>query len=143
MNLIAVVDHDDKGVKWWHAGPWIRQHDPDFTKGGKISVYDNNTPFGRSEIIKIDPSTNELSNDLLYGDFRFFSGAMGKHQYLPNGNVLVVVSQEGRVVEVSPTGDKVLEFDNLAKETGFNGHVANGLWLAADYFEALPKCAPR
>jgi hypothetical protein len=141
LDLIVVVDHDDKRVKWWHEGPWIRQHDPDFTKDGKISVYDNNTPFGRSEIIKIDPSTNELSNDLLHGDFRFFSGAMGKHQYLPNGNVLVVVSQEGRVVEVSPTGDKVLEFDNLAKETGFNGHVANGLWLDADYFKAFPACS--
>lgn len=140
-DLVAVVDPDDKEVKWWGFGPWQQQHDPDFTEDGKISVYSNNSDVGRSEIIKVHPTTREISNDLFHGEFHFYSETMGKHQYLPNGNVLVVVPHEGRVVEVSSQGDKVLAFNNLSRVEDFNAHVSDGVWLPADYFEEFPECS--
>lgn len=140
IHLIAVVDPGNGKIKWWSHGPWRFQHDPDFTEDGKISVYSNNTGLGNSEIIKIDPVTREVSNDLFNGNFRFYSATMGKHQYLPNGNVLIVIPGEGRIVEVSKQGNKVLEFNNLSALEGFNGHVANGVWLAKDFFDELPQC---
>jgi len=72
---------------------------------------------------------------------RFYSEAMGKHQYLPNGNVLIVVPEEGRVLVASSRGQKVMEFNNIsAKSAKYNGHVKNGLWMPMGYFEHLPEC---
>lgn len=143
INLVAVVDPDDYRVKWWSTGPWIGQHDPDFVSDGKISVYNNNTYRGRSEILKIDPATHEISNELFAGGTRFYSGYMGRHQYLPNGNVLIAVPDEGRVIEVSSQGRMVMEFNNLARAAGYNEHVSNAVWLPADYFAAVPNCRNR
>jgi hypothetical protein len=141
VNLVAVIDPDDYRVKWWSNGPWRAQHDPDFTADGKISVYNNNTGRQRSEIIKMDPMTREVSNDLFGGDAIFYSSAMGRHQYLPNGNVLVVVPGEGRVIEVSHDGHNVMEFNNLSPVSfEYNEHVENGMWVPMDYFDSVPSC---
>jgi hypothetical protein len=141
LNMVAVFDPDDRRMKWWNHGPWISQHDPDFTKDGKISVYSNNPKRGRSEIIKIDPETRTISNALFYGE-PFTSRAMGKHQYLPNGNVLIVVPGEGRVLELNSEGGKVLEFNNLSSiGPEFNDHVENGIWVPMDYLQGIPQCS--
>ena len=141
LNLVAIVDPDDHRMKWWNHGPWIGQHDPDFTSDGKISVYNNNTGRGRSEIIKIDPETREISNDLFRGELSFRSEFMGKHQYLPNGNVLIVVPGEGRILEVTEDGAIVMEFNNLSlSSSNYNEHVENGLWVPTDYFHTVPRC---
>jgi Arylsulfotransferase (ASST) len=141
INLIAVFDPTDLSVRWASYGPWKHQHDPDFTRDGKISVFNNNTYLNRSEIIKIDPTTMESTNDLFRGNVDFYSDAMGKHQYLPNGNVLIVVPGEGRVVIASPSGETIMEFNNVLKnKPHYNETVLNGIWLPVDYFDTLPQC---
>jgi len=141
-NLVVVVDPYTYEVKWSGSAPWQRQHDPDFRSDGKISIYSNgNRSVRRSEIIIVDPDTGEVSNELIGGDLEFFSGAMGKHQYLPNGNVLITVPAEGRIIETTPDGNKVLEFNNLARGmVDQNAHVENGQWLPLDYFSVDPTC---
>jgi len=142
LNLITVVDPDDYRVKWWSHGPWRAQHDPDFIANGEISVYANNTGRGRSEIIRMDPVTKEVSNDLFNGEVSFYSDFAGKHQYLPNGNVLIVVPGEGRVLEVTSEGGQVTEFNNLSSASlEYNEHVFNGMWVQSDYFKTVPVCA--
>lgn len=141
LNLVLVIDPDDYRIKWWSQGPWIGQHDPDFTEDGKISVYDDNTGRGRSEILQMDPMTREVTNKLYDGEASFHSEYMGKHQYLPNGNLLVVVPEEGRVLEFTEDGQLVLEFNNLsAASSEYNEHVENGLWIPPDYFDSIPDC---
>lgn len=142
LNFVAVFNPKDLDVKWWSHGPWRWQHDPDFTADGKISVYNNNTGLGRSEIIKIDPKTREISNELFEGEVRFYSREMGKHQYLPNGNILIVVPNEGRILVVSSTGQRVMEFNNVSEVSVENNvHVENGLWMPVDYFDKFPECS--
>ncbi len=142
LNLVAVIDIDDHRVKWWSHGPWIGQHDPDFTSDGRISVFNNNTRRGRSEILLMDPATREIENKLFAGEASFRSDFMGKHQYLPNGNVLVVVPGEGRILEFTEYGKNVMEFNNLSvTSVEYNEHVENGLWLPPDYFLSVPECS--
>lgn len=141
ISLVAVLDPDDHRLKWWARGPWLKQHDPDFTADGRISVYDNNSRRERSEIIKIDPVTRQVSNDLFAGSAKFYSRLMGTHQYLPNGNVLIVVPGEGRIISVSRHGDYVMEFNNLSADApDQNEHVQNGMWVPLSYFSAVPAC---
>jgi hypothetical protein len=141
INLVAVVDPDDYRVKWWSNGPWIGQHDPDFASDGTISVYNNNTGRGRSEILKINPATRAISNELFAGGARFYSPFMGRHQYLPNGRVLIAVPGEGRALEVSSDGRLLMEFNNLSRAgTSYNEHIEEARWVASDYFTAMPSC---
>ena len=140
-HLVAVVDPITKKLKWWSAGPWKFQHDPDFTLDGKISVYSNNTYYGRSEIIKIDPVSGIVENELEKGDLFFYSKYQGKHQYLPNGNLLIIIPDEGRAVQVTSAGDKVFEYNNISIISNkYNEHLANGIWFPDDYFKSVPNC---
>jgi hypothetical protein len=66
---------------------------------------------------------------------------MGTHQYLPNGNVLITVPAEGRVLLVSARGDLIMEFNNVSsKSPQLNEHVENSAWLPPDYFTHAPAC---
>jgi hypothetical protein len=140
LNLIAVIDPETNQVKWWRHGPWRAQHDPDFLKDGTISVFNNNDDLGRSEIIRVDPESGKAYNDLAKGSVRFFAASMGEHQYLPNGNVLITVPDEGRILEVSPTGDIVMEYNNISIHGDHNAHVENAMWVPMDYFTDFPEC---
>ena len=141
IDLVAVIGRDDGSVKWWSGGPWVAQHDPDFRADGRISVYNNNTGRNRSEITIIDPVTGEVTNELARGPLRFYSGTMGKHQYLPGGNVLVAIPDEGRALVVTATGEPVFEFDNILPGVdGTHGKLTNALWLPPDFFDTVPGC---
>jgi hypothetical protein len=142
LHLVAVLDPDTHVVKWSRRSPWIAQHDPDFTADGYISVYNNNSGRGRSEIVKVRPQKQKIVNAFFDGELEFYSATMGTHQYLPNGNVLIVVPGEGRVLEVTAGGDYVMEYNNVSsKFAEYNEHVENGVWLPPDYFSTSPACS--
>jgi hypothetical protein len=119
LNLILVIDPDRETIKWSRTGPYLRQHDPDFLPDGRILVFDNRmdnangAAFGGSRILAMDPATQDVS--VRYegnGDDLFYTDIMGKHQRLPNGNVLITESQAGRAFEVAESGEIVWEYVN-------------------------------
>jgi len=142
IDLVAVIDPETAALKWWNVGPWLKQHDPDFLPDGRISVYSNNPGRSRSDILKIDPETRAVTSDLYDGGARFYSAEMGSHQYQPNGNVLITVPGEGRVLLVSPHGEPIMEFNNVSSQAPeFNEHVENSAWFPPGYFTKPPECA--
>lgn len=142
IDLVAVIDPKTAALKWWNTGPWLKQHDPDFLPDGRISVYSNNPGRRRSDIIKIDPTTRSVTSDLYDGAVHFYSAEMGSHQYQPNGNILITVPGEGRVLLVSPHGEPIMEFNNVSSQSSaFNEHVENGAWFPPGYFKQPPACA--
>jgi len=118
INSVLVFNPDSLKVKFACTGMFVRQHDPDFIDGNTISVFDNNHvgPYGsgvQSRIVAIDAPTNGLTvkfagND----DVPFYTDEMGKHQWLPNGNLLVTESVLGRAFELNPAGEVVWEYIN-------------------------------
>jgi len=148
LNLIYVLDPDTLKVKWWRAGQFRRQHDPDWQPNGTITVFDNN--IGRlhdaegrmfSRIWRIEP-TSFLSTIVYNGsEDRFYSRVRGKHQLLPNGNMLIASAMQGRVLEVTPEGETVFEFlNNFAGNE--NLLLSKAIWLPVDFFDfdEFPKC---
>lgn len=135
LNLVAVVDPDTGRLRWWQHGPWHRQHDPDFEPDGTISVYDNQMALGASRILKIVPATREVST-VYEGTEQepFYSFRRGKHQILPNGNVLVTEAEAGRVFEATPDGELVWERD-MAWDDEHNLIITSAQNLAPDFFE--------
>lgn len=140
LNLIMVVDPETGRVKWRKTGPWIRQHDPDFTTRGTISVFNNNTDdhggkvFGGSTIVEIDPDTRDTT--VVYGadpGQRMYTRIRGRHQHLENGNILITESISGRVIEVDDEGEIVWEYINRFDENAV-ARVNDAIRYRKDYF---------
>jgi hypothetical protein len=121
LNSIAVLDGSTRQIKYWRMGGWVWQHDPDFIDGNRISVYDNNNSFGtsiegHSRIVVVDARTDKT--EIRYprkGSRKFFSGAMGKHQILENGNLLITETMNGRAFEITAEDKVVWEYLNIVE----------------------------
>lgn len=129
-NTIMVVDGQTWRTKWTMTGPFLYQHDPDFMPNGHILLFDNRRTgaaprLGYSRIIEIDPATRDIVWSYQGTDEEpFYTDIRGMQQLLPNGNVLVLEAQRGRVFEVARESDNriVWEYVNLARD-GFIGLI--------------------
>jgi hypothetical protein len=124
LNLLVVIDGRSERIKWARTGPWVRQHEPQFLPNGQIAVFDNrpvanvepwskHKPRLASRILSVDPGSGHVG--VLYegtAEHPFFTEKMGKHQYLPNANILVSEAEGGRVFEITPAGKIVWSFVN-------------------------------
>jgi hypothetical protein len=129
-------------VKWSQIGPWHRQHDPDFLPDGTISVFNNNMGLGASQIIAMDPATRDYRVAFDGGrDRNFYTWRRGRHQTLDNGNIMLVETERGRALEVTPEGDVVWEFNNIY-DRGRNGLVNDARILSPDYFRRGALACP-
>ena len=137
INMVTVLDPDTKELKWSSYGPWIQQHDPDFTADGKISVYNNNGYRKISSIVTVDPLTRDVQTVDIDEKFRFYSQYMGKHEYLDDGTLQITIPYEGRALEFDKDGQLVLEINNLFNE-GHNAFISDYVWLPTSYFDTPP-----
>ncbi len=136
LNLIFVIDPDTLRVKWWRMGIARRQHDPDWEKDGTISLYDNNTDRGPSRIIAINPANNQVRVLVDGARHNFVSRIRGNHQVLENGNILIASTQQGRMIEVAPSGDLAMEAVNVYNAgDGKNLAVSTAFALPENYFD--------
>ena len=121
INTVLVVDPQSLQVRYRTTGAVLRQHDPDFIGGDRISVFDNNNllPAGGrdrqfSRIVEFSPGSDDpaVVVDGNRERSRFFTSIMGVHQRLAGGNTLVTSSGEGRALEVAEDGTLVWEYVN-------------------------------
>ena len=119
INTIFVFELETGKIKYISTGKFVRQHDPDFVDGNTISVFDNNNIssddqkfYSRIVIVKFPQDTMEV---YFQGseEFPFFTEIMGKHQWLPNGNLLITESLQGRAFEIDKDKKLVWEYFNL------------------------------
>ncbi|MBN4055625.1 hypothetical protein JYU12_02660 [bacterium AH-315-K03] len=143
LNLIFVFDQTSLKIKWWRSGITRRQHDPDWNPSGVISVFDNNMHRGVSRIKTINPQ-NYHSTILYDGEQEgFYTVARGRHQLLGNGNILITIPLQGRVIEVSKTGKLVFEFINVYQaQKNRNLYIAESRLLPKSFFDFqdFPVC---
>ncbi|MCR9089048.1 MAG: arylsulfotransferase family protein [Rhodobacteraceae bacterium] len=138
LNLVAVLDPQTGVLRWSQIGPWLKQHDPDFHPDGTITVFDNATGTGRSLIRRVDPGEGTQSVEFTGSDaLPFYSWRRGKHQYLPNGNVLLTNAEHGKVLEVDPEGRLVWSRDMVWDATR-NLIVTEARHVPPDFFESGP-----
>jgi hypothetical protein len=144
INTLFVLDGESYDIKWAFTYPLIWQHDPDFTEDGYITVFDNqierpspDAPVGGSRILRIDPETSDY--EIIYGgsdEQYFYTEIGGKHQHLPNGNILISEMWGDRVFEITPGGEVVWSW--LAPRWDRFRQIAEKVWEASRYrFEYL------
>jgi hypothetical protein len=144
-NLLFVLDPATLAIKWWRIGATIRQHDPDWLPNGRISVFNNRSARGFSEIVEIDPASG---NPVVTVDGRatnFYSRIRGNHQVLPDGGHLIASTQQGRVLALAKDGRLAMEFRTPLDEgnTVF-GFLTDAVMLPEDSIDpALFQCPGR
>ncbi len=127
INTVFVFNIESEEIKFMSTGQFVRQHDPDFIDGDTISVFDNNNasePERKSKITIISAKDN--SHKVLFAgskDNKFYTRVMGKHQWQPNGNLLITESMSGRGFEIDRQGKVVWEYINYV-EPGVIGVVS-------------------
>lgn len=147
LNTIAVIDPEERSVKWALSGKFVRQHDPDFLPNGNILLFDNRGHRGQgdgSQILEIDPKTGATVWQYRGSDSNtFYSRIKGQQQLLPNGNILVTETMTGRIFEVTKLGEIVWEFINgfPGKGGGRNmiGEVENATRVPKEYLTFLSQ----
>ncbi len=135
INTVFVFNRYTRKIKLLCMGWFVRQHDPDFIDGNRFSVFDNNLiaskEYGHQSRIVIVSAREKKLDVYFEGNptVPFYTAIMGKHQWLPNGNLLITESQEGRAFEINPRGEMVWEYVN---------YVDNGIVGLVDEVERLP-----
>jgi hypothetical protein len=138
MNAVMVFDLTQRKLKHFSIGGFVRQHDPDFIDGNTLSIFDNHHIGSRSDgvqsriVIEDVPAGTQRVAFSGTAERPFFTDIMGKHQWLPNGNLMLVESTRGRVLEVDPEGRLVWEFVNVLGN-GLAGAVSEGTRLSANF----------
>jgi len=121
VNTVFVFNRDTRRIKFSCTGWFVAQHDPDFVDGNTFSVFDNNhVPNqhpARSRIVMV--SARERTTEVFFEgspSMPFHTSIMGKHQWLPNGNLLVTESCRGRAFELTPEKKIAWEYHNYVDE---------------------------
>lgn len=113
LNQLVVIDPETRKVKWWHAGDWDHQHDPDWLPDGTIAVFDNRARLGGySRIVTIDPATRTVRVPVDGRKIGFYSLARGKMEPTPSGGFLVASAFQGRIFETDRDGRVVFDLWN-------------------------------
>jgi Arylsulfotransferase (ASST) len=119
IHAVLVFDPDTLKIKHLNMGHVVRQHDPDFIDGNRISIFDNNNVAPESQgphsrIVVLSAANDDVQVIYSGSDKQpFYTDIMGKHEWLPNGNILITESTKGRAFEINREGELVWEYFNL------------------------------
>lgn len=116
MSCLAVIDPRLREVVWVSQGPWQRQHCARETPDGTILLFDNRPEDGQSRVAEYDPIGDRVVWE--FSEPGFFTEFEGAEQLLPNGNLLVTESRDGRILEVSEDGGVVWEYVTPGRSSG-------------------------
>lgn len=119
LSTVAILDPRTEEIVWTLGGLFRKQHQPTLlpgpsgSSGASLLIFDNRGPGGeRSRVLEIDAVTQEILWSYGGTDDSFFSRTLGSCQRLPGGNTLIVESENGRALEVTPDGTIVWEYRN-------------------------------
>jgi hypothetical protein len=115
LNVVAVLDPQSEKIVWALSGAWRAQHSPRILENGRMLLFDNfaSMQAGASRVLELDPFTQVIA--WRYGEREgegIFTESNGEVERLGNGNTLVVESDAGRAIEVTPGGETVWEYVN-------------------------------
>ena len=129
-------------VLWLQAGPWLQQHDVDVVSDSEISVYSNNA-FHDDDAAWVLGANEVYVHDFATGETRSpWREAMRRHDVrtetrggatlFADGSVMLEETRHGRILKLSPDGERVWSYVNRASD-GMLYEIAASRWLDAEY----------
>ena len=129
-------------VLWLQAGPWWHQHDVDVVSDSEISVYSNNTSYRGGSTLEVLGANEVYVHDFATGETRSpWREAMRRHDVrtetsggatlFADGSLMLEESRYGRILKLSPDGERVWSYVNRASD-GMLYEIAASRWLDAE-----------
>jgi hypothetical protein len=138
-GVLAIINLERGEVVWAARGIWDKQHDCDPLPNGNIMVFDNcgnRNGGGQSRVLEFDPTTQAIVWSYSGSETKPFESLLrGTQQQLPNGNLLVTESSNGRLFEITRNREIVWEYFNpvhKSKDSEEVGVVCDALRFKAD-----------
>ena len=119
------------------------QHSARLRANGDIVLFNNFATESRSSVMAMDPRTRALTWEFSGDDADpLYSRRSGGVQPLGNGNLLIVETDGGRALEVTPSGDVVWEFHTPYRVGEAHAEMAH-LYSLRRVEEPLPQWLER
>lgn len=116
--------HEEKFV-WGYTGQFRKQHDPKMIGPTTMMFFDNLGHYPWSRVAEINPITKkEIWSFQGSINFPFFTETCGSAYRLNNGNTLIIESDNGRAIEITPNKEIVWEFVNPYRAGPENNLIA-------------------
>jgi hypothetical protein len=113
LDTIAAIDPRTRTARWWQTGPFALQHHPRPMANGTIVLFNNHVTRTTSSVVEIEPASGKVVWEYSGSWARpLASQTLGTVEVLANGNLLIVESNQGRVIEVTPDREVVWEFQS-------------------------------
>lgn len=128
LDTIAIIDMETGTTRWWQQGPFGMQHQPQPTPDGGIILFNNFMTPERSSVVTLDPETRRVIREYTGPEAEpLYSRRSGRVQVLRNENVLIVETDGGRALEVTPAGELVWQYRSPYR-AGKNGDLVANLY---------------
>lgn len=126
LDTVAILDMEKGVTRWSQQGPFGMQHAPRMTPNGDVLLFNNFLTAERSSVLTLDPRTRQVLRQYTGPESEpLFSRRSGRVQVLQNGNTLVVETEGGRALELTPDGEVVWQFRSPYRTRASKEKVAN------------------
>ena len=127
-SLIVAMSVVSGEITWADAGQWLFQHQATPLPSGKLLIVDNRGGDGLrglvSRVVSYDPDSRQVGLIFPTGSESFDTAIQGYVEYYDSGNILIVESTHGRVIELDSGGRVVWEYINPHEPLMSPGEVA-------------------
>ena len=145
-SMLFILDGETLDVVWhYRPGTIDFPHMPTMTRGGNVLFFDNGFHRGWSRVLELDPARARIVWRFPEGrGGPFFTKERGSNQRLANGNTLILESQHGHAMEVTPDHDVVWEYWNPERRGEWRRRIYRLLRVDSALFPASlgPPAAP-
>jgi len=146
ISKIGIINKETGKIIWkWGEHEISQQNCASVTENGNLLIFDNGflaegVHHAYSRVIEFDSESfkpiweyRDKDNDNVW----FYSCMFSSAQRLPNGNTLIVESKNGRIFEVTKSGEIVWEYVNpeyiYFNEYGYNNIITRAFRYGIDY----------
>lgn len=105
QDELMIIDWPRRQLLWhWGRGVLSGPHDASVLDNGNILVFDNGLSRQSSRVLELNPLAPAQMVQFAPGSSRMFDRVMGSCQRMANGNTLIVDSERGAAIELTPNG---------------------------------------
>jgi len=139
LDTIGIIDYLTGEIVWaWGPGILEEQHAPTMLDNGNLLIFDNGVTRDWARIIELNPLTEEIVWEYHAEPKKDLHSGYGSNaSKLPNGNILICVSDKNQILEITPEGEIVWDFISTFNVTNGLGGIYQAYRYSPEYVKDI------